>query len=431
MEATNTIKATVINLRQSIPQRGGSRWLMASEKAISQALAGNRPDLIAGGAQSLAGVAATVTPFGKKAASVTGAAQLVKILGNTFVWNNISGILGSAPAGVPVGTVDYDGQSDTITYGCTIPSAGYAFVTEPGEKSLVPGHKYISSAIYELLEGTISACWSKPDNNALQTSMVWGGKGRYYSMCTATTGTSKPLWGITGEVATAAKVKISKRVTIDLTKAFGAGNEPNTVEDFIAALTLLDRIYATNAGELRSNDAAALQTAAGILPLDLTGITGIPEGGTEDDREVVFPKGLRGRGADRDSIEGGDAVVVWGQRSYEAGDESDAAVITDGTNTIYKLDEAVTYTDLLNADGTPFMLPQNFAQVAGDDIVVVQPEGATAPSAPFAGDIAEPQEVINATTLTNLLDALKTAGVITAYTMTWDAAAGAYTFTIS
>ena len=124
-------------------------------------------------------------------------------------------------------------------------------------------------------------------------------------------------------------------------------------------------------------------------------------------------------------------MVVWGQRSYEAGDESDAAVITDGTNTIYKLDEAVTYTDLLNADGTPFMLPQNFAQVAGDDIVVVQPEGATAPSAPFAGDIAEPQEVINATTLTNLLDALKTAGVITAYTMTWDAAAGAYTFTIS
>ena len=45
-------------------------------------------------------------------------------------------------------------------------------------------------------------------------------------------------------------------------------------------------------------------------------------------------------------------------------------------------------------------------------------------------DLREP-DAVSAGTLQNLLEALKTAGVISAYTMTWDAASGTYQFTIT
>ena len=75
------------------------------------------------------------------------------------------------------------------------------------------------------------------------------------------------------------------------------------------------------------------------------------------------------------------------------------------------------------------------APVEAGGALFLQPEGVDEQgipaTAPLSADIKWPVNAVSADTLTNLLDALKAAGVITAYTMTWDAAAGAYTFTIS
>jgi len=123
-----------------------------------------------------------------------------------------------------------------------------------------------------------------------------------------------------------------------------------------------------------------------FLALRLSELTGIPEGGTEADRVTMFPNGLRGLGTSYDEIAGGKATKRRGVRAYESGDESDASVITDGTNTDYALTTPIVYTDLQYADGTPFTMP---ATILVDDYGterIQAPEGATTPSAPFCCD---------------------------------------------
>ena len=74
----------------------------------------------------------------------------------------------------------------------------------------------------------------------------------------------------------------------------------------------------------------------GSLALNLSTLT---SGGV-----AVFPDGMRGVGSIRDEAEGSTGVVRLGKRAYQAGDESDTSVLTDGTNTIYPLATPLTYT---------------------------------------------------------------------------------------
>lgn len=91
------------------------------------------------------------------------------------------------------------------------------------------------------------------------------------------------------------------------------------------------------------------------------------------------------------------------------------------------------YTDLRNADGTPFELPLGFKVEQDGTEKVIYPEGATEPSAPFSAEFIYPVNPIETCgeSLKNLLEAMKTAGVISAYTMTWNESTQQYEFTIT
>ena len=80
----------------------------------------------------------------------------------------------------------------------------------------------------------------------------------------------------------------------------------------------------------------------GSLSLNLSTLTGKLNG--EGASVVVYPDGLRGVGTDRDAAYGSTGEVRLGKRAYQAGDESDTLVLTDGTNTIYPLATPLTYT---------------------------------------------------------------------------------------
>lgn len=80
----------------------------------------------------------------------------------------------------------------------------------------------------------------------------------------------------------------------------------------------------------------------GKLTLNLSTLTGKLNG--EGASVVVYPDGLRGVGDIRDEAYGSTGVVRLGKRAYQAGDESDTSVLTDGTNTIYPLATPLTYT---------------------------------------------------------------------------------------
>lgn len=88
---------------------------------------------------------------------------------------------------------------------------------------------------------------------------------------------------------------------------------------------------------------------------------------------------------------------------------------------VYELDESIEKTFEVEAGGTERRLPEDTATVV---------------NAPFYGTVQypialQPKDTISNDSLTALLTALKSAGKIANYTMTWDAATNSYKFTIS
>lgn len=99
----------------------------------------------------------------------------------------------------------------------------------------------------------------------------------------------------------------------------------------------------------------------------------------DTDGNVPFPNGLQSCPVAQDEATKEGGTIRVGTRAYQAGDESDANVITDGTNTNYALATPVPFTwaEPLNLG---VKVDENGTERA------VAPEGATAPSAPFVAD---------------------------------------------
>lgn len=192
---------------------------------------------------------------------------------------------------------------------------------------------------------------------------------------------------------------ISNVILIDLTKMYGAGNEPATVAEFKAQFPL--DYYEYNAGELISLNATGLKTtgfnqlypdghidvikgiaykiegnytslkdSAGndvaVLNGEFTPTandtytmvggscvhlkwSGVRDGDIEEhwDRTLslpistYFPDGMKSVGTVYDELTKDKAVKRIGSRPYQSGDENDNTVITDGTTTNYILEAPV------------------------------------------------------------------------------------------
>lgn len=149
----------------------------------------------------------------------------------------------------------------------------------------------------------------------------------------------------------------------------------------------------------------------------------------DEDNNAVVVNGLDGVGSSQDElvVENGWGTKIIkrrGRRAYQAGDESDATLMTDGTNTDYPLatpkvltlDNPIPAGYYVNDFGTEARLPQDTA----DD-----------PQAPFCAEIQYamnatdtirrlPSQYISDESMTNILTALKTAGIIADFTLTYD-----------
>ena len=160
------------------------------------------------------------------------------------------------------------------------------------------------------------------------------------------------------------KYYVTKDINHDLTAIFGSGNEPTTVADFEAwrEQNGLPSIADYNAGELLSVKMSGMQTedssqqVVDTIALDVTTITGINT--STNVREVIFPNGMKqadyaGTVKDEIGLVNGTATVNVGSRAYQAGDESDPDVLTDGTTTYYALTTPIVYTDLQDQYGNP------------------------------------------------------------------------------
>lgn len=150
--------------------------------------------------------------------------------------------------------------------------------------------------------------------------------------------------------------------------------------------------------------------------------------------------GLKGTGATYNEIDVENKTYIERveMRAYQSGDDSDTSVLTDGTNTLAPLAEPVVY-DLVDE------MPE-YSQVWGVGTENILPEGVDENGVPkttplraviyypkdYTGIINNlPKNYISKDSLTNMLNALKSAGIIRSFTMTWNAEMQMYNFTIS
>ena len=174
---------------------------------------------------------------------------------------------------------------------------------------------------------------------------------------------------------------IKRGQAIDLTQMFGSGNEPATPDDFakrLGYLSIDDVPYIPyNEGEIVSS------FAEGIKTTDTEGK--VSERKWSETLKKYFPDGLKSAGSVYDEITPTKAVKRIGNRVYQSGDESNAAVLTDGKNTLYVLDspEETAYDEL--------NLTEQVAEGGTEEAIIV--DGKT--STPLRADIVYPIDAYN------------------------------------
>ncbi|WP_446424661.1 hypothetical protein [Mailhella sp.] len=153
----------------------------------------------------------------------------------------------------------------------------------------------------------------------------------------------------------------------DLTLMFGAGREPATPEEFSAMFP--DPFYPYSSSELRSMAACEVRSLDGQgallgsvrLPESLNALTG-----------WGWSAGTAANAVDMEARVYRQAV---GRRAYTAGDEADAALVTDGLVTHYPLDAAIEAE----------LTPEQAAQLSPDFFLEVR-EGGTVEAFGQSGD---------------------------------------------
>ena len=242
------------------------------------------------------------------AGAASGYATIEQIEGNTVKFNQLvdTGIYANVlpySSAVTEVSVNSDNEIEVKTIATAGVSYSRGFKTSPfSSLSNIVGHKYLL-----LCESKSSAQYSYSSDSALM------GVTSPFTIVDYTAN----QWCTTGTIITAVNtnnsfiLRVSEQPSVgsyfyfrnfqlfDLTRIFGAGNEPTTVADFEAWLTQnigTLPYYDYNAGELLSVKMSGIQTedssqqTLDTIALDVTTITGINT--ATNVREVIFPNGM-------------------------------------------------------------------------------------------------------------------------------------------
>ena len=192
----------------------------------------------------------------------------------------------------------------TITYNGTTTGANY---TLQSGLRVVTGHKYFSYVGENTNDKISVLLYADPDPyNTFDNRFpkAEGGISTALKNCDRLYYQPKPLQNISYSNF------ILKPQFFDLTEMFGAGNEPTTPEEFWQRVP--EKLYGYNPSAYKS--------------------VNIPS-------SKYFPDGMRSAGSVYDEINflSQKAIKRVGVRAYQTGDENDANVMTDKTNTVYEL----------------------------------------------------------------------------------------------
>ena len=287
-----------------------------------------------------------------------------KLIGGTVAWNQLvtNGNFASASGWTANSRISISASNNKLTATTTAVGVGqfYRNITAP-----VAGHKYFVAATFTLTkEQTVRFAYS---GNSAGTATLGVGTARnsaIFNLASVASQNANRFIVYTDTNGTAAvdDVCVVENVLLcDLTLMFGAAIadcaytlESGTAGAGIAWLKsygfFTEDYYATQSGKLESVNAAAHvmrdagDTIIGNYPLDssLT-LRGIPK--LDANNKLYY---------DGDTYESDGTVTrKYGTRAYQSGDATDGlTMITDGTNTVYKLTTPTTES------ATAFASPQ-------------------------------------------------------------------------
>lgn len=290
---------------------------------------GYYPEMTVGTAESLIGEVETNTFATRTTDSADGVAHIQGIKGNTVRWNQRYEQISNAVAGND-GTKSFDSDTETWTITCTNTSSttfGF-YSTQKSIRGAVGGHK-----TFIRMKVKMSANATLTFGSDTQRSTVSATADTFTTLSIIVNPTNTEAITCYTNGADGLTMQVKEIESIDLTQAFGAGNEPATVAEFEQLFP--ESYYPYDTGILKS--------------VQITGITTEDSGGNALDTQSIpvstyFPTGMKSAGTVHDELTENAAVTKISSRAYESGDEDDATVITDGTTTYYALTTPTTQT---------------------------------------------------------------------------------------
>lgn len=292
---------------QNIKTINGTSLLGSGNIEVAQD--GIQPDLIAGSALGVMG-SAVEARFMSRTAPMQGTAVVRAIQGNTFPVHQLWKMLATYTRyGVTV-TNNGDG-----TY--TMNGTGTQATAMDSNVKVIAGHKYLYVLRY--VSGSVSdetidilQQYSNPQLMGSNATRRHTQRDSYYVVTCSTSGTL--TLRICIRTITYTNYTFSPFYA-DLTAMFGAGNEPNSFEDFNAAI-------AQNIGAIPVGYEGHQLASVKMTGLRSDGDTSIPVTTLTGNGTVIFPDGMNRVGEDFDEIRvsGGKAVAIRRTAIVDLGD---------------------------------------------------------------------------------------------------------------
>lgn len=241
---------------------GTSTTDLMSQKAITDIFAqkdGNYPELVAGNLFGVVNEENAEFFYRPSAGAVNiadGIATFKAMYGKTILWNQLvrNGNFVGGTGWSFNGSSSYSINANVVTF---IPNAKYQGITQY-LKSAVIGHKYLYCA--DVYQEELSGAYVNGNAGGDNVIISHGGTGwkRLSHIYTATTADVLRIGVGTTLGENFKEIKAANINIFDLTRMFGAGDEPSSVEEF-EALFPLD-YYAYNEGQLLSFAGTGIKT---------------------------------------------------------------------------------------------------------------------------------------------------------------------------
>lgn len=294
------------------------------------------------------------------------------IVGGTLGWNQAIPSSNFTYEPSPANAVvSYDSETDTTSYSATIGSQGWGYAAQ-AMIPVVNNHIYYLSATLKAKSG-ITYIWLKPTNSgATPVGYSDPTPGVYGAIQKAVTsdGETTTLLGVSAPSGTAVTAQFTNVFMVDLTKLFGEtiANHIYAIEQakaftgvaFVKAL-FAESYYSPASESLESVNVSSKITkdvngnVIGNYALDSSLVLrGIPK--LDANNKLYY---------DGDVYESDGTVTrLYGTRAYQSGDTTNGStMITDGTNTVYKLDTPIKET------AQPFTNPQSVMSDGDEEYV--------------------------------------------------------------